>query len=54
MEVAQIAAGIVRQIGKDYPGHACCAYLPVASLIQSVCLTHDLGHPPFGHGGRLP
>jgi len=53
MEVAQIAVGIVRQIGRDYPRHACCAHLPVPSLIQSVCLTHDLGHPPFGHGGEV-
>jgi len=53
LEVAQIALGIVRQLQKDYTEHACSTLLPEQNLIQSICLTHDLGHPPFGHGGEV-
>src|SRR5690606_35535184 len=27
--------------------------LPDRSLIQAVACAHDLGHPPFGHGGEV-
>ena len=53
LEVSQIATGIVRQLQKIHGGHPCSNILPDPSLIQSICLTHDLGHPPFGHGGEI-
>lgn len=28
-------------------------FLPDLSLIQAVGFSHDLGHPPFGHGGEV-
>lgn len=53
LEVAQIAGGIVRQLRQDFPDHAAIAHLPDHSLIQAIGVTHDLGHPPFGHGGEV-
>ncbi|MBQ1500347.1 MAG: dGTPase [Sphingomonas sp.] len=53
LEVAQIAGGIARQFAKDDPHGSAAAYLPSLSLIQAAGATHDLGHPPFGHGGEV-
>jgi dGTPase len=52
MEVAQIGRGIVQYLLDN------CAtehkeHLPSMSLISSICLAHDIGHPPFGHGGEV-
>lgn len=53
LEVAQIAGGLVEHFRKFWPEHPAHAYLPEPSLIQTVGFTHDLGHPPFGHGGEV-
>lgn len=53
LEVAQIAAGLVRQLSKAKPEHPAAKALPDRSLIQAVACAHDLGHPPFGHGGEV-
>jgi dGTPase len=53
LEVAQIAGGIARQLSKKFSDHAAQKHLPDLSLIQAIGFTHDLGHPPFGHGGEV-
>ena len=53
LEVAQIAGGLVEHFRVFWPEHPAHAHLPEACLIQTIGFTHDLGHPPFGHGGEV-
>ena len=53
LEVAQIAGGLVKQLAGSFPDHPATASLPGHSLIQAIACAHDLGHPPFGHGGEV-
>ncbi|MEW9906477.1 MAG: anti-phage deoxyguanosine triphosphatase [Candidatus Symbiodolus clandestinus] len=51
LEVAQIGVGLVNQLQHHYPHQA--TRLPEPRLIESLALAHDIGHPPFGHGGEI-
>jgi dGTPase len=53
LEVAQIAGGIAKQLAKSFSDHPATTVLPDRSMIQAIGCTHDLGHPPFGHGGEV-
>ncbi|MFV0575702.1 MAG: anti-phage deoxyguanosine triphosphatase [Vibrio sp.] len=51
LEVSQIGSGILEQIKQKQPQFK--GLLPPASLVETLCLAHDIGHPPFGHGGEV-
>lgn len=50
LEVAQIGSGIIAHLSITQPEFQ--TILPSNNLIETICLSHDIGHPPFGHGGE--
>lgn len=52
LEVAQIGKAICHWLlaGKDGPLSP--DFFIDADLVEAICLSHDLGHPPFGHAGE--
>lgn len=54
LEVAQIGSSICEQLRTKYIAHQdYVEHLPTFSQIEAICLAHDIGHPPFGHGGEV-
>lgn len=66
LEVAQIGVGIVRWLEQklerneflvseveQHHSSQLKQLLPDYELMNAICLAHDLGHPPFGHGGEV-
>jgi len=52
LEAAQIGTGICSQLCRSQPEIAKALKLD-EHLIETISLAHDIGHPPFGHGGEL-
>nr|WP_238400732.1 anti-phage deoxyguanosine triphosphatase [Legionella bononiensis] len=54
LEVDSIGRSIVRNLitNQNHPMFL-SSLLPNDDLISVICLLHDIGHPPFGHGGEV-
>jgi dGTPase len=56
IECAQIGTGLLGKLDeakeKGELAKAVVPWLPNRDLIEAACFAHDLGHPPFGHGGE--
>lgn len=52
LEAAQIGTGIAAQLQGKFPRLTEFVSLDTY-LIETLCLAHDIGHPPFGHGGEI-
>ena len=50
LEVSQIGTGILRHLKAQ---HSDFSHFPSTGLLETLCLAHDIGHPPFGHGGEI-
>lgn len=51
LEAAQIGTSLINHLahsGNDFER----SLLPDDNLMEALCLAHDIGHPPFGHGGE--
>jgi len=53
LEAAQIGSGITAQLRYNHPQLSNELFPNTDSLIETICLAHDIGHPPFGHGGEI-
>lgn len=54
MEVAQISRGLVQTLEHKYASdNGIRTALPPQELAEAIAFAHDLGHPPFGHGGEI-
>jgi len=52
LEVAQIGRSICHWLRSTPDGPLDEDFFIDSDLVEAVCLTHDLGHPPFGHAGE--
>lgn len=64
LEVSQIGVSITKRLYRDAQksvengtasdtDEAALLHLPHPMLMRTICMAHDLGHPPFGHGGEV-
>lgn len=52
LEVAQVGRSICQYLKKTSELLTEDYYID-SDLVEAICLSHDLGHPPFGHAGEM-
>jgi dGTPase len=52
LEVAQIGKSISYWLKSQQDGPLADDFFIDPDLLEAICLSHDLGHPPFGHAGE--
>jgi dGTPase len=54
MEVAHVGRALGKELGQRITNHLPEGYTAedLGTIVHAACLAHDLGNPPFGHGGE--
>ena len=52
LEVAQIGKSVCYWLKSQRDGPLGDDFFIDSDLVEAICLSHDLGHPPFGHAGE--
>lgn len=52
IEVSQIGRSICNHLNRQDDGPLGDDFIVDQSLVEAVCLAHDIGHPSFGHAGE--
>jgi dGTPase len=54
MEVAYVGRALGKELGRKIASDLPKGYSPedLGAIVHAACLAHDLGNPPFGHGGE--